>query len=303
LIPYDRERLIAHDGGNIILDWIGNDNLKPNSPTLIVVPGICNSIESNYIRSFSTDAQRRRYRVAVITARGVLEDLKSSAIFTLGGTQDVSQSIKHIRSKFPESPLIGIGFSMGGNVISKYIGEMGALNLDPLIIGGISISQGFDGTRGIHLLKANAAYDRRITIKLKQLLMKHSDHFKDRVDLDFINKNIFSVEDFDLHFTCKIHGFSNTQDYYRENSSINHLPHILIPTLILNSMDDPISPHELIPFNLPTNNENIIVVTTEKGGHLGWCEGLLRPTSHWHERVALEFADAVVTWNKSKKVV
>ena len=63
--------------------------------------------------------------------------------------------------------------------------------------------------------------------------------------------------------------------------------------MLLNSMDDPLVDSSLIPFDLPQQNEHIILVTTEKGGHLGWGEGRgLHPTSHWHERLAIQFIGA-----------
>jgi len=300
--PFDRERLSSPDGGIIVLDWIcGEQCDRDYTPIVIVVPGICNSIDSHYIRSFSNDAVKKGYRVVVVASRGVVE-LTTPKIFTMGGTEDLRHAVEHIRIKHPKSPLLAVGFSLGGNILCKYLGE-NAANGHPQhdLIGAICISQGYDGARGIKLLKKNWVYDLGVSKKLTRLLRRHSHLFKDSpYDVDHIAKNVSSVEDFDKLFTCKFFGYEDTRSYYDAQSSIHHIPHINLPLLLVNALDDPIVDPTLVPFHLPQDNHNLILVTTEKGGHLAWCEGLFRPNGHWHERLALEFVEALLA-NVSRK--
>lgn len=70
--------------------------------------------------------------------------------------------------------------------------------------------------------------------------------------------------------------------------------------MLLNSLDDPLVPEFLIPYNAPFENENIILATTKHGGHLGWASGWLIPHKmHWHEKLILEFTNALKKKNKN----
>lgn len=67
-----RERLTASDGGIVILDWIEFQSSE-NTPIVVIVPGICNSIESHYIKDFCKECHKNGLRAIVYTPRGVLE--------------------------------------------------------------------------------------------------------------------------------------------------------------------------------------------------------------------------------------
>jgi len=188
-----------------------------------------------------------------------------------------------------------IGFSLGGNVVVRYAGLHGSDLESRNICGAMSVSQGYDALKGVRNLAAMPFWNFGITGKLKSLLKRHADIFKDIVDVEHILQSTRNVEDFDNLFTCKIYGFANAELYYREHSCIYHLQNVKVPLLLINSIDDPIVPPFLVPHESPKNNPNIILVTTKYGGHLGFAEGFFFPkATHWHERVALQFIRAVI---------
>lgn len=111
-----------------------------------------------------------------------------------------------------------------------------------------------------------------------------------------------SAEDFDTLFTCKVYNYPSAADYYHEQSCLSVLQHVKIPLLLINAVDDPLVIPDLIPYHLPPMNENIVLITTKHGGHLGWIEGSVFPQLvHWHERVSIELIQALVAYRNCQK--
>jgi len=288
---YEREELETSDGGVIVLDWL-NRKCNPDTPIIIIVPGICSHSESHYIRHLTQFSADNGYRAVVFNARGCVR-ITTPKLFTYGDTNDIRQTVLHIRKTYPKSPLFGFGLSLGGNMLAKYIGESSAENEIQYFTGAISVSQGYDAKKGIEMIKERQFYNRHVTSKLTGLVKKHKKVFQDVVDLSSVLATS-SVDDFDKEFTCKIHGFRDVYQYYEEHSCLPVLPKISIPFLLLNATDDPLVPGSLIPYNLANENSNIIIVTTKVGGHISWVEGWFIPkTVHWHERLGIEFFQAL----------
>jgi len=292
---YTREELFSEDGGVIVLDW-ANKNSDSSAPTIIIVPGVCSHSDSQYIRSWVHNITDAGYRAVVFNPRGCVS-IKTPKLFTPGGTADFKLAIAYIHSLFPESPLFGVGLSMGANMLMKYVAEASVHPETEYFKGVVSISQGYDGLKGIRGLQNYPFYDRHVTTKLKELVRRHSHVFEEVVDLDlsFVYQSN-SVEEFDNHFTKKIHKFEDLEEYYKKESCIHILHQVSVPALLLNALDDPLIAPSLIPYYIPNENKNIILATTSHGGHISWAEGYLFPNKvHWHERVALEYIKALLT--------
>lgn len=290
---YEREELKTPDGGTIVLDWLGKDQTNYKS-LIVIVPGICSTSDNHYLRHFTNFLVQQGHLVVVYTPRGCAT-LTSPKIFTFGDTTDFRQTLQHVKESHPDLPLVGVGFSLGANCLIKYLGECSKNNEPTPLLGAISISAGYDAVSGIKHLKTIPFYHKGLGAKLKGLLQKHKDHFKDMVDVDDILKKVQTVEEFDHHFTCKVNGFESVDWYYREHSCIRFLPHVDIPLLLVNAIDDPLVDPKTLPFEVPKQNENVILVTTDYGGHLGWCEGYFFPEkAHWHEKLASEWINAIV---------
>lgn len=116
--------------------------------TLILCPGICNSSESIYIRTFVHHAQRKGYRCAVINHIGAMKSIKltSHRIFSYGCTKDFHVVATNVAEIYPSTRVVVVGFSMGANIVIKYLGEKRP-DTPKNIIGGISICQGYDALR------------------------------------------------------------------------------------------------------------------------------------------------------------
>jgi len=264
-------------------------------PVIILVPGLCNHSHEHYLRHFSRCCKKRGYRAVIFHPRGT-DQLTTPKLFTYGGTSELRQTIEHIRAKLPCAALIGVGFSMGGNILMRLVGQDSEFARAHLACA-ISISQGYDGLQGIKYLQTTMFHNILIR-KLLKLFARHADVFRrnSNINVDHVLNSVSDIEEFDQLVTCTTYGFKDPETYYKDNSCIHHLHKVSIPSLLLNALDDPLVPPSLIPSHIPLQNEHVILATTQYGGHLGWAQGFLLPfRTHWHELVTLQFIDAVLT--------
>lgn len=143
----ERVYLSLSDGSTLTYDLYQpmNSLLHEDDITVAICPGIGNSSESVYIRTFVHYAQCHGFRCAVLNHLGVLNSVQvtASRIFTYGHTTDYAEMINSLVKKYPTTNIISVGFSLGGNLITKYLGETSLIKPDN-IIGGVSICQGYN---------------------------------------------------------------------------------------------------------------------------------------------------------------
>jgi len=249
---YKRECLESPDGEHIVLDW--QHSPQHNSSThieniVVIVPGICNNSESHYVRHFSTLCVSKGFTPVVFHMRGTsASQIKTPRLFTWGDTADLNFTLEHLHKVYPQSKLFLIGFSLGGNVVVQYCGQYGAKLLESNICGAISVCQGYDALKSVRNMNNSPFWNFGLTTKLKRLLARHSDAFKDIIDVPHVLKTMRTIEDFDTLFTCKIYGYESVVAYYNEHSSVNNLHNVKVPLLLLNAVDDPIVPPFLLQF-------------------------------------------------------
>ena len=115
--------------------------------TIAIAPGICNTSESVYIRRVVHLAQMHGYRVAVLNHVGALKcvPLTSNRMFTYGNTSDYDGMVQDLVKRYAGTKFICVGFSMGGNLVTKYLGE--DRRRPKNIVAGISSCQGYDANQ------------------------------------------------------------------------------------------------------------------------------------------------------------
>lgn len=333
----ERFSVVLRDGATVTYDVF--EPLIKNSTsgdfTLAVCPGIANSSRSIYIRTFVDYAQRNGFRVAVLNHLGALLDVPLTAprIFTYGGTEEYSAVIDRLVTSYPTSNIIAVGFSMGANIVLKYLGE--DVNNQAKVIGAVSCCQGYDVIRAKPLLlgweQCRRLYIWAMTAHQKSILRWHSGalfgvgasasspdlaskahslskssasapELKSTSASSYDLKRIFSaatMNELDEHYSRRRAGFDTVDDYYHWVSSANYMHTINIPVFLLNALDDPIVPNELleIPRQFALSRDKTIFVATQHGGHLGFFEGgLVYPNAvTWLDRVVVQYTNALVS--------
>ncbi|XP_070496963.1 abhydrolase domain-containing protein 2 [Chironomus tepperi] len=309
----DRIYISMPDGSTLTYDLYQPLNLTHDEDiTVAVCPGVGNSSESVYIRTFVHYAQCHGYRMAVLNHIGVIDSINvtSPRIFTYGHTDDYAAMINSLVKKFPTTHIISVGFSLGGNLVTKYLGEKNVPK-PANIIGAVSICQGYDANTATQCLLKWQNFQRFylyvLTENVKSIIMKHrnvllNDEVKRKYNLN--EREIVAsatLPDLDEAYTCKIHNFPSTQALYSWSSCINYLKNIEKPIIFINSVDDPLVPEILLrPIReFAESHPKVLYIETQHGGHLGFYEhGLINPNPlTWLDRILVSLLGGIAFAN------
>ncbi|ELT95508.1 hypothetical protein CAPTEDRAFT_132362 [Capitella teleta] len=307
-----RHSVLMPDGATSTFDVFEPTSEHPSGQdySLLICPGIANSSESLYICTCVHFAQEQGFRVAVLNHLGALRDvpLTSPRIFTYGDTAEYGAMVDRMRELYPGHTAIGVGFSMGGNQLIKYLGEHP--DHQKKFLCALSCCQGYDVERAVPALMSwehlRRIYVWAMTLNMQGLLRFHQNALfspevckKNRWDFDL--EKIFqasSLLHIDREYTVKRGGFKTLQEFYRWCSSSQYIQNIDIPVFILNSMDDPLIPCDLhdVPKKFARVKDNVIFATTDHGGHLGYFEGemVIPETITWLDKIVVQYTNAAI---------
>ncbi|KAL3515704.1 hypothetical protein ACH5RR_022606 [Cinchona calisaya] len=298
---YTRQLFKLVDGGTIALDWLMHtDVMKPavqvndavlgdeSIPIMIVVPGLTSDSDSPYVRHLAFKMAKYGWNVVVSNHRGLGGvSITSDCFYNAGWTEDIRKVIDHIHRQHPDARLFTVGTSIGANILVKYLGEEG---VNTPIIGAAAICSPWDlliCDRFISRRLVQRFYDKALTFGLKGYAQLHQSIFSRLADWEGITKSR-SVRDFDNYATCIVGKFETVDTYYRRCSSAAFVGNVMVPLLVISAIDDPVCTREAIPWDECRANKNIILATTQHGGHLAYFEGITAK-SVWWVRAAEEF--------------
>lgn len=204
---------------------------------------------------------------------------------------DLRCALAYVSHLAPHAPLYGVGFSLGANVLAKYLGEEGTAT--PLK-AGIVIGCPWDFYEGHVYLSSSwlrLIYSRAMAKNLRTLVKRHMHILEkdDRLDLDAIFNNPHqTLYEFDTTVTRVIGGFPSTEAYYRYASANQYAPNVAVPLLSISAADDPIVSTSTVPTALASSNPFLLFCTTQHGGHLGFFSGFFQPR-RWVGKPVVEF--------------
>ncbi|KAJ2823871.1 hypothetical protein FBU31_004145 [Coemansia sp. 'formosensis'] len=299
LVEYERELITTKDGGTIGLDWSPPFSQMPadERPIVLLSPGLSGGSQETYVQATvrRLTSEPYSFRTVVVNFRGCAGVKVTTPILYNGGlTSDYGFAVNYIRGRYPTSKLIGIGYSLGANLVTKYVGEQGEhCPLD----GAISVCNPYDLASSSDALEVPTFRNRHIytpamLMGLMKLYRRHRKIIETgpvELDVEAIN-GIRSIRQFDNLITAKLFGYKDATDYYRQNSCAQFMPAISIPFLAISAMDDPVCPENIIPREVFRTNPHLILALTQYGGHLGYHEDL---SSSWFERPIAEFCAAM----------
>lgn len=173
----------------------------------------------------------------------------------LGHTSDYTEMVNSLVKKYPSTSIVAVGFSLGGNLITKYLGESDVHKPDN-IIGGVSICQGYNALAATQWLlnwqNFHRFYLYVLTENVKNIILKHRhillcEDVKKKFNLN--EREIVAaatLPELDEAYTRRVHNFQTVSEMYTWSSSINYLQNITKPTIFVNSKDDPLVPESLL---------------------------------------------------------
>ena len=270
------ERLQLPDDDFIDLVWSD----ETGGPIILILHGLEGSIESHYVNGAMIAMFNQGWRPILMHFRGCsgTHNIKARGYHS-GETGDLRFLIKTIHARYPDKKLAAVGFSLGGNVLLKYLGEYGK---DCRIDAAVAVSVPFVLIDAADRLNSGFSkiYQRHL---IQQIQKRIKDKFEIREDAPFSLTEISKWNNFHLFdnfVTAPLHGFSNSTEYYRLCSSRQFLKNICIPVLVIHAKDDPFLSTEAIPgaADLPGN---VTLEISEKGGHVGFIEGPLPWRPHY----------------------
>jgi predicted alpha/beta-fold hydrolase len=285
-IHYRRERIITPDGDFLDLDW----SETGASRLVIISHGLEGDSQRSYVLGMVRAFNRRGWDAVAWNMRGCSgEPNKMLRFYHSGATEDLEAVVAHVRQISPRYRHLGlIGFSLGGNVTLKYLGEQGE-GVDPLIVGAAAFSVPCDLASGaremakwrnrIYLWRFLRLLRGKIRAKMKLMPGRITDQGYHRIK---------TFKDFDDRYTAPLHGFESAEDYWCRASSRQFLPALSVPALLVNAGNDPFLGKECYPIAEARRHPKVYLEIPATGGHVGFVS-FTRGGEYWSEARAGEF--------------
>lgn len=300
-VEHTREPVPTPDDDFLQLDWVrrvqaqtGQDTQPATPPrTLIIMHGLESHARLPYINAAALAFLRQGWEVAALNFRDCGDTPnKLWQSYHSGVAQDVATVVNYVASRRPGHELALLGFSLGGNVLLKYLS--GPAEEIPQAVGAaVAISVPVDVSCAVTQLTApgNRFYNWRFMNSLRWRLRRRCERFPGMLDEDLIPK-IRTFREFDEIYTAPAHGYQSATDYWTQASSAPHLERIRVPTLILNALDDPFLGDECYPVQQARASEYVHLETPAHGSHVGFLTFGQPHGEFWHETRAREFIHA-----------
>ena len=260
-LTYEREKIHTPDDDFLNLDWskVGSDKL------LIISHGLEGDSYRHYAMGLAKLFNQHHVDVLAWNNRSCGGEMNLQPIlYHHGASYDLDTVIEHTRNTENYKEIYLCGISMGGAQTLKYLGEKGK-HIPSEIVKAAVYSTPCNLPSSAATLKypSNSFYKNRFLGKLKD------------------------IDTFDTHFTAKLHGFKNAEDFYQSVSADNWMQDIHIPTLIINALNDPLLGQACYPIELARKKKEIILEMPKRGGHTGFT--LKGDEFTWAEYRFLEF--------------
>lgn len=284
MLTQRRERMTLADGDFLDLDF---SFAKKETPFLAV---LLHGLEGNAQRAYMTGQAQiltsSGWDICAVNYRGCSGEVNLVyESYNAGKTDDLHWVIDFLLKKDVYQKIVLIGFSLGGNLLLKYLGERSSVPKQ--IIKAVAISTPLDLKASLHALTLphNWIYRTAFLYDLKKKYREKMPYFPELMSSNILNE-INSLKSFDDLYTAPAHGFIDANDYYDKNSCLQFLPNITIPVFILNAKNDSFLSSNCYPNSLAEISKNIYLETPNFGGHVGFHK---TDKIYYSEERALQF--------------
>ena len=259
------ERLELCDGDFIDLAWVRGGQ----GPIVLMLHGLEGNLRSHYALPVLATLARSGFQPVFMYLRGCSgEPNRLSRTYHSGAAEDLAEVLSLLQeSGRPVSA--AIGFSLGGNLLLRYLGLSGE---QALLKTAMAVSVPFvlgDAARRLEN-GPSRIYQRYLLNRLKRSYIRKFSGTASPIEVDL--DRIHTLWQYDEQITAPLNGFAGADDYYHRCSSIHYLRYITVPTLILHSLDDPF----MYPHNVPAPDQvgpGVHLAIQDHGGHVGFVEG------------------------------
>ena len=282
---FDRERVALDDGDFIDLDWfegVGNEN-----KLVVLIHGLSGSSSSHYIKRVGEYLSEQDYGVVVYNLRGATGPNRLPRAYHSGDTMDLQFILDYLNARMPSYRLFAVGFSLGGNILLKWLAENPQQNL---LNKSVAVSVPFDLSTVAHQLNKGRSkiYKWILLSGLRKFLRSKEEILKDKIDLEaaYAAK---TFHEYDGIVTAPLSGFKDVHDYYSQSSSGQYLKNIRSETLIIHAKDDPFTTAEIIPKSHQVS-DRVTLAISDYGGHVGFVSrGKFNKVEYWLPKRIVRF--------------
>ncbi len=280
-----RERIELSDGDFIDLDW--SYSSTPNTQKLaIIIHGLEGNAQRQYMLGTARHLNQNNWDAISVNLRncsGEVNRLYRS--YNAGVSDDLDQIINYVLSNYEYTNISLCGFSLGGNILLKYLGEGRSIASE--IKTAVAISAPCDLYNSLLEINKpkNFIYEQRFIRHLKAKLLERQVVFPEKISKSDIDA-CKSLMDIDNLYTSRAHGYTDAMDYYTKCSSKQFLKNIRIPTLIINAKNDSFLGNQCYPIDEVRKNTSLFLQIPEYGGHVGFY---LPGKTYYNEAQTLEF--------------
>lgn len=283
----ERERLGLSDGDFVDLDWrrCGVGRLA------VLSHGLEGSSRAVYMERVARVLRAVGWEVMTWSYRGCSgERNRLSRSYHSGESGDLREVVEYVARGYDEVVLVG--FSLGGNITLKYLGEAEA---HEKVCAAVAISTPVDLAASARVLderRSNGFYLKRFLRSLVKKMEEKARDFPGVLEVEGI-RGVRSFREFDRRFTAPLNGFLDEEDYWARSSSLQFLSRIKVPTLLLNACNDPFLSEESFPVEVARGSEALFLEMPRSGGHVGFVGRGME--LDWMGRRVVEFIGEVAS--------
>jgi len=267
-----REVLELPDGDVTAVDWVTETLALPRiAPLLVILHGLEGSAESSYARMLMHSATVLGWHCCVMHFRDCGDYTnRLPRRYHAGETNDVRYFLEELEASERYGPMVAVGYSLGGNVLLKYLGEAAETTS---LRGAVAICAPLNLHECAEALNIgfSRVYQYYLIKRMKSAVRRKFDRHTAAFDWQRAMAAKTFAE-FDDAVTAPLHGFDGKQDYYDRCSSVNYLSAITKPTLVINALDDPFMTADVIPDEVSLS-ESVTLEVSAHGGHVGFIDG------------------------------
>lgn len=295
LPPYARERITTPDDDFLDLDWLQ----KGSGKLAIISHGLEGNSARPYVKGMAKALHDNGFDVVAWNFRGCSGEMnRQLRFYHSGATDDLHTVVQHVLRTGKYASIFLVGFSLGGNVTLKYLGEG---NAPTAVQKAVVFSVPMDLKTSCEKISRpwNRIYSNRFLRSLKGKILLKSRHWK---ELDTTKLGgIKTLTAFDDCYTAPLHGFRNAVDYYEQCSSLRFVQAIEKRTLIINTLNDPFLSPQCFPAALLANHPSVRLEILARGGHVGFTQ-FSKNGLYWSEQRALAFLTGVPNGDSDKRI-
>ncbi len=299
LVTFEREVLPSPDGDELMVDHAKGPD---GSPRVLLLHGLEGSAHSLHTQGLAVLVAKAGWRSVVLNFRSCARDPtdigrrlrnRTARLYHSGETGDLALVVRALEKREPTTPIYAIGFSLGGNVLLKWLGEEGA---GSPIRAAATISVPYDLAAATRFLERRVGrlyvyhFMRRLKPKALDVLARFPEETS-RIDPDRIRR-ARTLRELDDAVTAPLHGFVDAEDYYRRSSALPYLARIQVPTLCVSAEDDPFCPAESVERARRAASAAVTFAVTPWGGHTGFVSGRWPWRAvYWAEELCLRWLE------------